>query len=99
MGQKAAELLLGRLQGERRANTVMFEPELIVRRSTCRAEAELRFGVSAYRRVGGAVGERNRLVTGRASGRLPQVVCNTAPANMHDRLASRALHAADTPIR
>jgi DNA-binding LacI/PurR family transcriptional regulator len=35
MGQKAAELLLGRLQGERRANTVVFEPELIVRRSTC----------------------------------------------------------------
>ena len=35
MGQKAAELLLGRLHGERRANTVMFKPELIVRRSTC----------------------------------------------------------------
>lgn len=35
MGQKAAELLLGRLQGERRANTVVFEPELIVRGSTC----------------------------------------------------------------
>jgi LacI family transcriptional regulator len=34
MGQKAAELLLGRLRGERKANTVMFEPELIIRRST-----------------------------------------------------------------
>jgi LacI family transcriptional regulator len=34
MGQKAAELLLGRLQGERQANTVIFKPELIIRRST-----------------------------------------------------------------
>ena len=34
MGQKAAELLLGRLRGEKRANTVVFEPQLVVRRST-----------------------------------------------------------------
>ena len=34
MGQKAAELLLARLRGERRAKTVMFEPQLVVRRST-----------------------------------------------------------------
>jgi LacI family transcriptional regulator len=34
MGQKAAELLLGRLRGERHANTVIFKPELIIRRST-----------------------------------------------------------------
>jgi LacI family transcriptional regulator len=34
MGQKAAELLLGRLQGERQADTVIFKPELIIRRST-----------------------------------------------------------------
>ncbi len=34
MGQKAAELLLGRLRGERNAKIVMFKPELIVRRST-----------------------------------------------------------------
>jgi DNA-binding LacI/PurR family transcriptional regulator len=34
MGQKAAELLLGSLKGERCANTVVFEPQLIVRRST-----------------------------------------------------------------
>ena len=34
MGQKAAELLLGRLRGERHANTVVFEPQLVVRRST-----------------------------------------------------------------
>jgi len=34
MGQKAAELLLGRLSGVKDANTFMFEPELIIRRST-----------------------------------------------------------------
>jgi DNA-binding LacI/PurR family transcriptional regulator len=34
MGQKAAELLLGRLRGEKEANTVIFKPELIVRNST-----------------------------------------------------------------
>lgn len=34
MGQKAAELLLGRLRGEKRANIVVFTPDLIVRRST-----------------------------------------------------------------
>ena len=34
MGQKAAELLLGRLKGERDAKTVVFKPELIIRRST-----------------------------------------------------------------
>ncbi len=34
MGQKAAELLLGRLKGEREAKTVVFKPELIIRRST-----------------------------------------------------------------
>ncbi len=34
MGQKAAELLLARLRGETIAKMVMFEPQLIVRRST-----------------------------------------------------------------
>lgn len=34
MGQKAADLLLGRLQGEREADTVVFKPELIIRCST-----------------------------------------------------------------
>ena len=34
MGKKAAELLLGRLHGEKLANTVVFEPQLVVRRST-----------------------------------------------------------------
>ena len=34
MGRKAAELLLGRLSGERDAQTVIFEPDLIIRRST-----------------------------------------------------------------
>jgi len=34
MGEKAAELLLGRLRGEKQANTVVFKPELIIRRST-----------------------------------------------------------------
>jgi LacI family transcriptional regulator len=34
MGEKAAELLLGRLHGEKLAKTVMFKPELVVRRST-----------------------------------------------------------------
>jgi LacI family transcriptional regulator len=34
MGQKAAELLLGRLRGERDAKTVIFKPELIIRSST-----------------------------------------------------------------
>jgi len=34
MGQKAAELLLGRLKGERESTTVMFKPELIIRGST-----------------------------------------------------------------
>src|SRR5580698_4167863 len=34
MGQKAAELLLGRLRGERESATVMFKPELIIRGST-----------------------------------------------------------------
>jgi DNA-binding LacI/PurR family transcriptional regulator len=34
MGKKAAELLLGRLHGEKLANTIVFEPQLVVRRST-----------------------------------------------------------------
>jgi DNA-binding LacI/PurR family transcriptional regulator len=34
MGQKAAELLLGRLKGEQESTTVMFKPELIIRGST-----------------------------------------------------------------
>jgi LacI family transcriptional regulator len=34
MGRKAAELLLGRLTGERDPQTVIFEPDLIIRRST-----------------------------------------------------------------
>jgi LacI family transcriptional regulator len=34
MGQKAAELLLGRLKGEKESTTVMFKPELIIRGST-----------------------------------------------------------------
>jgi LacI family transcriptional regulator len=34
MGQKAAELLLGRLRGQRESTTVMFKPELIIRGST-----------------------------------------------------------------
>jgi DNA-binding LacI/PurR family transcriptional regulator len=34
MGQKAAELLLGRLNGEKESTTVMFKPELIIRGST-----------------------------------------------------------------
>lgn len=32
MGQKAAELLLSRLRGEGHANTVIFKPEMIIRR-------------------------------------------------------------------
>jgi DNA-binding LacI/PurR family transcriptional regulator len=34
MGKKAAELLLGRIRGEKAAKTVVFEPSLVVRRST-----------------------------------------------------------------
>jgi DNA-binding LacI/PurR family transcriptional regulator len=34
MGRKAAELLLGRLRGETRAKVIVFEPELVIRRST-----------------------------------------------------------------
>jgi LacI family transcriptional regulator len=42
MGQKAAELLLGRLRGERLANTVVFEPQLVVRRSTAAPSEEVK---------------------------------------------------------
>ena len=42
MGQKAAELLLGRLRGERLANTVVFEPQLVVRRSTAVPSEEVK---------------------------------------------------------
>jgi DNA-binding LacI/PurR family transcriptional regulator len=40
MGQKAAELLLGRLRGERLAKTVVFEPQLVVRRSSAAPSQE-----------------------------------------------------------
>jgi len=42
MGQKAAELLLGRLRGESVANTVVFEPRLVVRRSTAVPSEEVK---------------------------------------------------------
>jgi DNA-binding LacI/PurR family transcriptional regulator len=42
MGQKAAELLLGRLRGERLAKTVVFEPQLVVRRSTAAPSEEVK---------------------------------------------------------
>jgi DNA-binding LacI/PurR family transcriptional regulator len=42
MGQKAAELLLGRLRGARLAKTVVFEPQLIVRRSTAAPRQEIK---------------------------------------------------------
>ncbi len=40
MGKKAAELLLGRIRGETAAKTVVFEPELVVRRSTAAPKRE-----------------------------------------------------------
>jgi DNA-binding LacI/PurR family transcriptional regulator len=40
MGKKAAELLLGRIRGETAAKTVVFEPELVVRRSTAGPKRE-----------------------------------------------------------
>jgi len=36
MGRKAAELVLGRLRGEIEAKVAVFEPELVIRRSTAR---------------------------------------------------------------
>ena len=40
MGKKAAELLLGRIRGATAAKTVVFEPELVVRRSTAAPKRE-----------------------------------------------------------
>jgi DNA-binding LacI/PurR family transcriptional regulator len=38
MGEKAAELLLRRIQGETAAKTIVFKPTLVVRRSTAAPE-------------------------------------------------------------
>jgi DNA-binding LacI/PurR family transcriptional regulator len=34
MGKKSAELLLGRIKGKPASETIVFEPELVIRRST-----------------------------------------------------------------
>jgi DNA-binding LacI/PurR family transcriptional regulator len=41
MGQKAAELLLGRLRGEKLTKTAVFEPQLVVRRSTAKPKRSI----------------------------------------------------------
>jgi LacI family transcriptional regulator len=44
MGRRAAELVLGRLRSETRAQVAVFEPELVVRRSTSRPKTLARIG-------------------------------------------------------